>query len=347
MNHKQFGGSLTTYWKAQYQHSPNWRNGVFQNLIATQSTVEWRKLPGMLCRQWKGHKEGYPVSPLPVLPLNRADFLQENGTARFVWYGHSVILLRIDGLTLLIDPMFGDNASPIAPVKTRRFSDNTLAIIDDLPDIDLMLLTHDHYDHLDYDSIMKLKAKTRQFYVALGVKRHLLRWGIPEVQVDEFDWWQSKTFGGIQITFTPTRHFSGRGLSSLAKSLWGGWALQGRREHVWFSGDGGYGPHFREIGRRFGSFDFGFMECGQYNVDWPQIHMFPAESVQAAIDAGVGVAMPVHWGGFNLSYQHGWYEPVQDFVAACRQQALKYCVPRLGELCTISEQKKEPWWLDL
>ena len=344
MSSKQFGGKISAHWKSLYQLSPNWKDGAFKNLSKTQTGVDWKLIPGILCKQIKGHKEGNPKSRIPIAPFNKTDFLKESEKAKFIWYGHSVILMRLNNQTILIDPMLGDDASPIAPKKTKRFSDNSLNLIADLPEIDLMVLTHDHYDHLDYESIKRLKSKTKHYYVALGIKRHLIRWGVEEKNIEEFDWWGVKTFNGIDITFTPTRHFSGRGISSLAKCLWGGWVFKTATENIWFSGDGGYGDHFKEIGKRLGPFDFAMMECGQYCVDWPQIHMFPNECVQAAFDAYVKVAMPVHWGGFNLSYQHAWYEPVEEFVKYADKQSLDYITPSIGEIFKPTATTAQ-WWI--
>lgn len=345
MSSKQFGGKITKTWKSKYESSSNWKEGKFQNLEETQTAINFKQLPGILYKQIKGHKEGNPKAALPILPLNVGEFIQASPNARLAWYGHSVMLMRMSGQTILIDPMLGDDASPIAPKKTKRFSDNTLDLIDDFPEIDLVIITHDHYDHLDLNSIIKLKAKAKHYYVALGVKRHLESWGIDGSKIDEFDWWDSRSFNDIQITFTPTRHFSGRGLTSIAKCLWGGWAFKTENESIWFSGDGGYGNHFKEVGKQLGPFDFGMMECGQYCVDWAQIHMFPEESVQAAIDAKVKKVMPVHWAGFNLSYYHAWYEPVETFHAAAVKQNLEYTLPNLGQVFNVSQSFKEKWWM--
>ena len=344
MRSKQFGGKIANHWKATYQLSPNWKNGSFKNLIETQTGIDWKKIPGMLCKQIRGNKEGYPKMPLAVEPFDKTDFLKPSEKAKIIWYGHSVILMRLNNQTILIDPMLGDNASPIAPTKTKRFSEGTLNIIDELPEIDLIVLTHDHYDHLDLASIQKLKAKTNQYFTSLGVKRHLVSWGIDEKNIEEFDWWDSKTFNDIKITFTPTRHFSGRGITSLAKCLWGGWVFKTESENIWFSGDGGYGDHFKEIGERLGPFDFAMMECGQYCDDWPQIHLFPNESVQAALEAKVKIAMPIHWAGFSLSYQHSWYEPVEDFIKHASEEGLQYITPSIGESFTSTSSTKENWW---
>ncbi|NNC96408.1 MAG: hypothetical protein HKN92_12690 [Chitinophagales bacterium] len=340
---KQFGGKINSKWKDKYNKSPNWVDGSFQNLMTTQTAVNWWKIPSILLKQIKGHEHGNPRSPLPIIKLNKEQFQEPSASLKFVWYGHSVLLIRLNNRNILIDPMLGDDTSPIAPTKTKRFSDNTLEIIDDLPEIDLMLITHDHYDHLDYASISKLRSKVRNTFAALGVKRHLVSWGYDENKIEEFDWWDSKSFADIQITFTPTRHFSGRGIFSLSKCLWGGWALKTSTESIWFSGDSGYADHFQEIGERLGPFDIGFMECGQYGAEWPQIHMFPRESVQAALDAKVKVAMPVHWAGFKLSYQHGWFEPVEEFVEYAKQITLPYITPPLGEIFQDKFLSTD-WW---
>ncbi|MEZ4827949.1 MAG: MBL fold metallo-hydrolase [Bacteroidia bacterium] len=340
----QFGGKITKADLARYALSPNWKDGSFKNQEETSVGPEFYKIPGMIYKQIRGKKESEPASPLPVIPFEKNVFLNPSPAFRFAWYGHSAVLLRISGKTLLIDPMLGPNASPIGPITTRRFSENTLQLIDDFPEIDILLLTHDHYDHLDMDSIEKLKPKTQRYFVALGVKRHLVSWGVAPELITEFDWWDTQTVDELTVHFTPTRHFSGRGLSDRAKSLWGGWAFKTVDESVWFSGDGGYGPHFKEVGRRLGPFDFAFMECGQYCDDWPLIHMFPGEAVQAAQDAGAKTAMPVHWAGFSLSYYHSWKEPADHFVFEAEKKGLLYLTPQLGELITRPDQPFSHWW---
>jgi L-ascorbate metabolism protein UlaG (beta-lactamase superfamily) len=340
---QQFGGKITNEHKAQYAASDNWRDGIFQNLQETSMDIPLKKIPGVIYKQItkKGQK---PETPLPIAPFDKEGFLAPSDQAKLVWYGHSVVLMRMSGKTILIDPMLGRNTTPIAPFATKRFSENSLSKIDDFPEIDLMLITHDHYDHLDFDSIRKLKAKTKRYFVALGVKRHLVQWGVEANLITEFDWWENAPFEDIHIAFTPTRHFSGRGLRDRAKCLWGGWVLKTANESIWFSGDGGYGDHFKDIGKRFGSFDFAFMECGQYNDDWKPIHMFPDESVQAALDGQVKKAMPVHWGGFPLSYQHSWTEPADEFVKFAIEMELDYLLPPLGQLFTYTDALQETWW---
>jgi len=339
---KQFGGKLTDELTERYNQSKNWKKDKFLNLEETSMSVNFWDIPKLLYKQFTDKEKREPAKPLPIASFDKAAFLLDDVSFKYIWYGHSVLLMRMNGKTILIDPMLGPNASPIAPFKTKRFSENTLDLIDDFPEIDLLLMSHDHYDHLDYDSIQKLKSKTKQYFVALGVKRHLVSWGIDAELITEFDWWNESVISDINITFTPSRHFSGRGLTDRSKSLWGGWAFKTDTANIWFSGDSGYGNHFKEIGKKLGPFNFGFIENGQYNEKWHQIHMFPNESIQAAIDGRVKKSMPVHWAGFALA-QHDWTEPAEQFKEEAKRKQLEATFPKLGELHTIADTNG-PWW---
>ncbi|MEZ4980384.1 MAG: MBL fold metallo-hydrolase [Saprospiraceae bacterium] len=342
MSFKQFGGKATKGLIQRYEKSPNWRDGKFQNLEETGMDIGISKIPGLLKDQL-GNKEGKePSRPIPISAFDKNGFLSAEEPS-FIWYGHSVVLMQLNGQTILIDPMLGPNASPIAPITTKRFSENTLDLIDAFPEIELLMLTHDHYDHLDLASIEKLKHKTKKYFVALGTKRHFECWGINSDLITEFDWWDSNHHHEIEITYTPTRHFAGRGLTDRAKSLWGGWVFDTGKHKIWFSGDGGYGNHFSEVGKKFGGFDFAFMECGQYYKLWRQLHMFPEESVQAALDAGVKNAMPVHWAGFSLA-PHPWVEPAENFSKAAEELNLPYTIPMPGTLFGLNSASREAWW---
>jgi L-ascorbate metabolism protein UlaG (beta-lactamase superfamily) len=343
---KQFGAKAKKSDIEKYSKSKYWNGKIFENLEVTKMNISIQTLPKLLYKQFCKKEAREPHKPLSIIPFDKELFIQPHQSMRSIWYGHSAILMRLDNKTILIDPMLGSNAAPIAPFAVKRFSQNTLDLIDEFPEIDLVLISHDHYDHLDYDSIQKLKGKTKNFYVALGVKRHLVSWGIPEDTITEFDWWDEIPFDDIQITFTPTRHFSGRGLADKAKSLWGGWALKTVNENILFSGDSGYGEHFKEIGTRLGPFDFGFMECGQYNENWHQIHMYPEESIQASIDANVKNMMPVHWAGFALA-QHIWTEPVERFIQEATSKNRSYCLPQIGELFDSNHSQTPTWWVNL
>ena len=345
MNLKQFGGKITTALEEQYASSGQWHNGHFHNIELTGMNIRLKDVPGLLYKQFTS-KDRRPGQAPELRPFDLAAFLKDTAEARFIWYGHSAVLLRMNGKNIFVDPMLGSDASPIAPFKTRRFSGGTLEIIDDLPFIDLVLLTHDHYDHLDMDSILKLKNKTARYFVALGVKRHLVAWGIDPGMVTEFDWWDKTEFSGIEITFTPSRHFSGRGLRDRFKSLWGGWALKTANESVYFSGDGGYGSHFREIGERLGPFNLAFMECGQYNELWRQIHMMPEESVLAAMEVHSRKSVPVHWGAFTLA-MHAWDEPAKRFASEADRLGLEAVYPQLGGVYGISSFQADRWWEEI
>jgi L-ascorbate metabolism protein UlaG (beta-lactamase superfamily) len=340
---KQFGAKASKIELESYSKSPNWHGKIFENLEKTNMEFSLSNLPKFLHKQFCEKIGREPLRPLPIMPFNNETFESGDNSMQSIWYGHSAILMRLNQKNILIDPMFGPDAAPIAPFKVKRFSNSTLDLIENFPEIDLVLISHDHYDHLDYDSILKLKDKTKCFYVALGVKRHLVSWGIDAKKITEFIWWEETIFEDIKITFTPTRHFSGRGMTDRAKSLWGGWALKTEKENIWFSGDSGYGTHFAEIGKHLGPFDFAFMECGQYNENWHQIHMYPEESVQAAMDAKVKNMIPVHWAGFALA-QHPWKEPIERFIKNATAEKLNFVVPKIGEMFSSNATNNFKWW---
>ncbi|NNL03474.1 MAG: hypothetical protein HKP39_14450 [Eudoraea sp.] len=343
---KQFGARASKADIQNYATSKHWDGTKFENLEVTKMDINFQTLPKLLYKQFCEKVGREPLRKLPIAPFDKHAFLSVSEKTKFIWYGHSAILLRMNGLTLFIDPMLGPNAAPIAPFPVKRFSENTLELIDDFPEIDLLLMSHDHYDHLDLASIQRLKPKVKHYFVALGVARHLIKWGIPQKDITEFDWWSNQSFKDIEITFTPTRHFSGRGLTDRAKSLWGGWAFKTAKENIWFSGDSGYGTHFKTIGEQLGPFDFAFMECGQYNENWHQIHMYPEESVRAALESRVVGSMPVHWAGFPLA-QHSWKDPINRFVKEASKQNIQFSHPVIGGLHTYQEDLTQRWWDDI
>ncbi len=339
----QFGGKVRKQDLANFEKSPQWNGKQFNNLIDTKMDISIWNVPKLLVKTFSNTKERSPEKPIPVIPFNEVTFSPQDQKPKFIWYGHSVLLLQLNGKNLLIDPMLGGDAAPIAPFTTKRFSQNSLKVIDELPQIDAVLLTHDHYDHLDLASIKKLMPKVNTWFVALGISRHLEKWGVDASQITEFDWWDEIAFEDIHLTFTPSRHFSGRGAFDRAKSLWGGWVFKTAEHNIYWSGDGGYGSHFAEVGKKLGPFDWAFMECGQYNEQWQAIHMYPEESVKAAVDAQAKVATPVHWGGFSLAL-HSWKEPVERFVAEAESQGLKICTPEIGEVVLMEENREADYW---
>jgi L-ascorbate metabolism protein UlaG (beta-lactamase superfamily) len=339
---KHFGAKPSKKDIEKYTLSKNWNGKKFVNLIDTKMEISFLNIPGLLYKQICKKECRVPTENIPIKPLDKEEFLAPSSEAKFIWYGHAALMMRIDNKTILIDPMLGPDASPIAPFATKRFSTGALQLIDNFPTIDAVFLSHDHYDHIDYESIQKLKSKTTHFYTALGVARHLKTWGIDEQAITEFDWWDHIKLENIEITFTPSRHFTGRGISDRAKTLWGGWIFKTTKQNIYFTGDGGYGPHFEDIGKRFGPFDIGFVECGQYNELWHQIHMYPEEAVQACIDAYIQKAMPIHWGGFALSL-HTWKEPIIRFSEEAFLKKIDYFSPEIGQIFNTNSHSTT-WW---
>ena len=219
-------------------------------------------------------------------------------------------------------------------------------IIDELPFIDAVFISHDHYDHLDYQSIVKLESKVSHFFVPLGVSNHLIRWGVPKEKITELNWWNEMEYQGLTIALTPSRHFSGRGLFNSDTTLWGGWVILGKNMRLYTSGDGGYGPHFKEIGKKYGPFDITLIEGGQYDQRWADIHMKPEQSVQANLDVNGKNMMLMHWGSFTLAY-HGWKEPIESALKEAKKLDVNLIAPKIGETVLLDSELHIPpssWW---
>lgn len=338
-----FGGRSTKQKRGEYSKSPQYRNGKFHNQIHTGWDTSFSSMLSMMKDFAKGNPERRPKTPIPMAEFTAGRPLGDS-KAKITWFGHSAFLLEIEGKTLLFDPMFGKAPTPF-PFRNQRYSGKLPFTIEELPKIDAVFLTHDHYDHLDYGTIMKLKGKVNQFFVPLGVGSHLERWGISPDSISEHDWWQEFEFEGLQLACTPARHFSGRGLTDRNSTLWCSWVIIGQETNIFFSGDGGYGPHFKEIGEKFGPFDLTLMECGQYDARWAAIHMLPEETVQAHVDVKGKVLIPVHWGAFTLSL-HAWHDPVERAVRAANEGGVSIATPRIGETVALGEGKypATPWW---
>ena len=265
------------------------------------------------------------------------------------WLGHSAFLLSIDNKKLLVDPMLSPIASPVsfAGIKRYKYSEDImLHIIDEMPPIDAVFISHDHYDHLDYQSIVKLKSKVSHFFVPLGVSAHLIRWGVPIEKITELNWWEEMEYQGLTIALTPSRHFSGRGIFNRDTTLWGGWVILGKSTRLYASGDGGYGPHFKEIGKKYGPFDIALIEGGQYDRRWADIHMTPEQSVQANLDINGKNMILMHWGAFTLA-NHGWKEPIERVLIGAKKVEVNLITPKIGETVLLDSDLHIPssaWW---
>ncbi|MDY6933793.1 MAG: MBL fold metallo-hydrolase [Spirochaetota bacterium] len=286
-----------------------------------------------------------PKEKLPVAPLKLSELKIINKNLRFAWLGHSTVLLEIDSNRILIDPVFSTYASPV-PFMVKRFQPPVLTI-DEIHNIDIILISHDHYDHLDYKTITKLKARDIQYVVPLGVGSHLESWGVDNKKITELTWWNSTNHKGLKLTCTPAQHFSGRGFFNRNKTLWSSWSIQGQNENIFYSGDSGYGKHYKEIGNRLGPFDLTFLENGAYSLDWKFVHQLPEEAVQAHIDLKGEAMIPVHWGMFNLGL-HTWFDPIIRITDEAEKRGVRIIVPKLGQLISMDKNYVlEDWWSEI
>jgi L-ascorbate metabolism protein UlaG (beta-lactamase superfamily) len=285
--------------------------------------------------------ERIPMGKLPEVKPDLIKFLIPTEEMKFIWFGHSTLLLHLDGQTILIDPVFSGSASPFS-FLVKRFQPPVLSL-SELPPIDSILLSHDHYDHLDKETIKFFKNKTTKFIVPLGVGSRLQKWGIPSERIRELSWGESVSESTITFTAAPAQHFSGRGLFDRNKTLWASWVIKGQFENIFFSGDSGYDVHFKDIGNRFGPFQYAFLENGQYNERWPDVHMQPEDTIQAYVDLNAQTLIPIHWGMFDLSLHH-WSEPIIRLSKFTKAWHIPMLTPRLGEVIEASTHKSENWW---
>lgn len=265
-------------------------------------------------------------------------------TVRVTWLGHSSNLLEIDGKRFLTDPLWYHRASPFTAIGPKRFFDNPIAI-NDLPAIDYILLSHDHYDHLDKRSILHLMAKGIRVITMLGVGKRLINWGADKSLVTELDWWQQTALDdGFVITALPSRHFSGRWTADRFTTLWGSFAIKGPLHNVYFGADSGYYDGFKKIGDKIGPFDLTLLDSGAYNKEWESIHMGPENAVKAHLDLKGKLLMPVHWGTFNLAF-HSWTEPVEHVIKAAEINHVPLLLPQPGETIDINNGPyNSKWW---
>ena len=345
--------------------SPNYRDGSFQSLVPTEVLLKSTSMWTMLSEY--RHKPANTIPPKPI-PSVRTDLhTLPDKQATIVWFGHSSYLLQLGTTRILVDPVFSGNASPFT-FYAKAFPGADVYKPADMPaTLEAILLTHDHYDHLDYKTILQLNPRTNHFYTSLGVGSHLEYWGIPAEKITELDWWESVDTPLFTLTATPARHFSGRSLQR-GKTFWSSFVLNtpdptaapsgnpntpapvtpGNRLNLYLGGDSGYETHFKTIGEKYGPFDLALLECGQYGIHWPYIHLFPEQTVQAALDLKAKALFPVHWGKFSLSL-HPWNEPIRRLKAAVDANPeaanLPITTPRIGEPVIINHSYPiDPWY---
>ena len=324
------------------KNSPQYKDGKFVN------QVEWKQPSAgeFIGSAWKFLFTGDQRTPNDRLPRQQVDLSKFNSEGKnqlnATWLGHSSLLINIDGYKIITDPVFEKKVSFFGPT---RFNGEVPLDVELLPEIDLVLISHNHYDHLNKYSIQLLNGRTKRFIVPLAVGPQLEEWGVPRAKITELDWWDEIFIDkNFMIAAAPTQHFSGRGLTDRDETLWASFVVKTQNHKIYFTGDSGYFDGFKKIGEKYGPFDMTFIECGAYNEKWHHIHMYPEETVQAHLDLKGKILHPIHWGTFNLSL-HSWYEPMERLSKAAELAGVKTATPIVGET-TVNDSNipTEKWW---
>lgn len=317
---------------------PNYKNGAFENLAErADSTVKHNLM---------FRKRPETIRPSEALPWVKTDLKTLASTApTIVWFGHSSLLIKSGQGNILIDPIFSNHAGPV-PGLLKAFPGTTNYHAADMPPIDVLIISHDHYDHLDYRTLIKLKDRIKMAVVPMGIGSDLVYWGFDRKKIIELDWNQSATLpGGLQITATPAQHKSNRTYGKENKTLWASYVIQAGNYRMFYSGDSGYGPHFKQIGEQYGPFDLALLECGQYSPNWPWTHLWLGQAAQAAVDLRARLLQPVHWAKF-VEADQPWNEPIKKLLPAAEKLGVQLNVPRIGEPYTLGDTPKTADWWD-
>lgn len=325
------------------EQSPHYRDGAFHNTLPTPGYTGDK---GMIAAWWEflvaKRENARPPQPLPLVPTDIADLPQTQET--LIWLGHSSWYLQLAGKRILIDPVFSNYAAPFSFLN-KAFAGHYPWTAHTMPEIDLLVISHDHYDHLDYATITALMPKIKRAIVPLGVGSHLRYWGMNSDIIEERDWNQSvRVDDALMVHVLPARHFSGRGIKR-NQTLWASFMFETPEQRIYYSGDTGYGPHFKAIGEQFGSVDLAIMENGQYDQDWKYIHMMPEETARAAQDLHAKAVLPGHAGRFVLA-KHTWDDPYKCLALASRNKDYRLLTPMLGEQVNLADptQAFTAWW---
>ncbi|RFZ90705.1 MBL fold metallo-hydrolase [Mucilaginibacter conchicola] len=324
---------------AKLQALPNYKNGSFENLAEQADTT--RKRSFLFLRTHKP-KTVRPSKPLPWVKTDLNKLASPAPTV--VWFGHSSLLIKTMQGNILIDPIFSNHAGPV-PGLIRAFPGTGHYQAEDMPPIDVLLISHDHYDHLDYRTLKRLKNKIKLAVVPMGVGSNLIYWGFDPKKIIELNWDECTTLpSGLQITATPAQHKSNRTYSSENKTLWASYVIQTDAYKLFYGGDGGYGPQFKKIGDTYGPFDIAFLEAGQYSPNWPWTHLWLGKAAEAAVDLKAGMLQPIHWGKF-VEAAHPWNEAIEKLVPAAQKANILLNVPKIGEPYMLGDPPKtDVWW---
>ena len=341
LNTERFGKHPSAERLAKVQNSPNYREGSFQNLndtpMLTEGVSYFKVLSNFLFSSGPEEPSEIPSEKTDLYKLSASENV-------LIWMGHSSYFMQVDGVKILVDPVFGGNASPIS-FTTKAFKGTDVYAAEDIPEIDYLFLSHDHWDHMDYRTLKKLSPKIKKVITGLGNGAHLEHWGYDRDKIMEGDWYESfQLQDNFSVDITPTRHFSGRGLKS-GQTLWASFILKTASSTIYVGGDSGYDDHFKSIGDGFGPIDLAILENGQYNRDWKYIHMMPGEHVMAAKDLNARTVFPVHSGKFTLA-RHEWNEPLKRITMDAEESGIRLITPKIGERVNLedADQKFEQWW---
>jgi L-ascorbate metabolism protein UlaG (beta-lactamase superfamily) len=319
----------------------NYKNGSFENLAERSNSANKHNRLLFLRRHPK------TVRPSQELPWVKTDLntLAAGPAPTIVWFGHSSLLIKTEQGNILVDPIFGNYAGPV-PGIIKAFKGTTHYQAEDMPPIDVLLISHDHYDHLDYHTLKKLKNRIKIAIVPSGVGSHLIYWGFDPKKIIELNWNQSAILpGGLRFTATPAQHRSNRTYSQENKTLWASYVIQAGNHRLFYGGDSGYGPHYKQIGQQYGPFDMAFLECGQYSPNWPWTHLWFGQAAQAAVDLNTPLLQPIHWGKF-VAADHPWNEAIKKLFQAADKLGIQVNVPRIGEPYTMGDAPKQTVWWD-
>ncbi len=328
--------------------SPLWAGSGFRNAhpILPGLRDPNASMPTLTEFYFGGHRRR-PAQPLPTVDPREGWRSRPSTGLRATWLGHSTVLLELDGMRVLTDPVWGSRASPVPLLGPKRFQPVPVPL-EALPDVDLVLISHDHYDHLDYSTIRALAHRSVPFVTSLGVGAHLESWGVPSARITELEWWESYELRGLRVTAAPSQHFSGRTLKTRNSTLWSSFVVRTERHAVFFSGDTGLTSEYAQIRERLGPFDLLMLEVGGWDPAWGDMHLGPRHALKAAELLGNGVFLPVHWATFSLA-MHAWDEPAETLLELSATSAAQLVMPMLGEPFEpgLAPQRIAPWWRDV
>lgn len=342
MHQPQFGKFPSGERLELIKKSPNYKNDHFENIHFTPQLAEDANMFTVMRKFFFGKNKNN--KPQNILPSKKTNILNLDPRKNsLVWFGHSSYFIQADGKKILVDPVFSGAASPLS-FTTKSFPGTDVYSTDDFPEIDYLFISHDHWDHLDYKTIIKLKPKVRQVITSLGTAAHLEHWGYDKDKIIEKDWNEEIVLENDFVVYTaPGRHFSGRTFTR-NRSMWTSFVLQTPSMKLFLGGDSGYDTHFAEIGNKYGPFDIAILECGQYNSYWKYIHMMPEETVQAGIDLKAKKILPVHWAKFSLAL-HDWDEPIKRITSEAAKKGMSLIHPMIGEEVDLDNQTEyKKWW---